>query len=69
MDSGEKIWKLNPRFGVGGHFSISRTVVNSRKQLKIQVSVIIIDCYERQHKLLPLSWIYLRKSNSWFLEP
>src|SRR3990172_2578927 len=66
--SGEKIWKLNPRFGVRGHLTIPRTVVSSRKQLKIQVSVTVIDCYERKHHLLPISWIHLRKHNSWFLE-
>lgn len=67
--SGKKIWKLNPRFGISGHFTLPQSVVESRKQLKIQVSITIIDCYERKHQLLPIAWIYMRKNNSWYLEP
>ena len=70
--TGEKLWNLNPGFGVGGHFQVSEEVIRKVKtdeRLEIKVRVIIVDQYEREHQLLPLAWVYMKKSNSWYLEP
>ena len=67
--SGERLWNLNPRFGVQGHFSVQSELVESTERLEIRVNVIVVDQYEREHKLLPLAWVYMRDRNLWYLEP
>jgi len=67
--TGERLWNLNPRFGVKGHFSVPNEVVESTESLEIRVAVKVIDQYEREHQLLPLGWVYMRDKNSWYLEP
>ena len=67
--TGERLWNLNPRFGVQGHFSVPDEVGESTGSLEIRVKVTVIDQYEREHQLLPLGWIYMRERNSWYLEP
>lgn len=67
--TGERLWNLNPRFGVRGHFQVPPEVVKSTEHLEIRVSVTVIDQYERKHQLLPLAWVYMRDVNSWYLEP
>ncbi len=67
--NGERLWNLNPLFGVNGHFPVPSEVVDSTEELEIRVSVTIIDQYERKHQLLPLARVYMRERNSWYLEP
>ena len=67
--TGERLWNLNPRFGVRGHFSVPDEVVESNERLELKVKVTVIDQYEREHQLLPLGWVYMRDRNSWYLEP
>ena len=67
--TGERLWNLNPRFGVRGHFSVPDEVVESTENLEIRVTVTVIDQYGREHQLLPLGWVYMKAINSWYLEP
>jgi len=67
--TGERLWNLNPRFGVTGHFSVPDEVIESNERLELKVNVTVIDQYEREHQLLPLGWVYMRDRNSWYLEP
>lgn len=67
--TGERLWNLNPRFVVWGHFQVPSEVVESTERLEIRVSVTVIDQYERKHQLLPHAWVYMRDMNSWYLEP
>jgi hypothetical protein len=67
--SGLKPWHLDPRFGINGHFLIPDEVINSKERLEIKIDAVIVDQYKRNHKLLPISWIYMRNQNSWYLEP
>ena len=67
--TGERLWNLNPRFGVRGHFSVPDEVVESNEHLELKVKVTVIDQYERKHQLLPLGWVYMGDRNSWYLEP
>jgi hypothetical protein len=57
--TGERLWNLNPRFVVRGHFSVPDEVVESTERLEIRVTVTVIDQYEREHQLLPLGWVYM----------
>jgi hypothetical protein len=67
--SGETLWTLNPRTTIFGWFSVPKECGDSSETLRIEVRVTIIDQYNREHKLLPVSYAYVRKDNSWFLEP
>jgi len=66
---GKAFWRLNPRFGYVGHFSLPEEAVKSNEPLEITVHVTIVDQYERYHKLLPVSWAYDRKKNLWWSNP
>jgi hypothetical protein len=66
---GEKLWHLNPRFMISGHFNISDDILQKVNPLKLRVSVSIIDQYEREHHHLPIHYIYVSDGNYWYLEP
>ena len=66
---GEKLWNLNPRFTIFGHVNIPKHAAESDERLEIDITVTIIDEYEREHRLLPMGWVYMRDINSWFTEP
>ena len=66
---GVDFWRLNPRFGYIGHFDAPEEAVKSDEPLEITVYVIIVDQYERPHKLLPVSWVYNREKNLWWSNP
>ena len=64
---GSKPWRLNPRFTVFGHFPVPDSSTES--EVRLEVRVTIIDQYERSHSLLPLGYVYVPGSNSWYVEP
>lgn len=66
---GEKLWNLNPRHIFFGHKRLPEEVVESNKRLEIDVTITIIDEYGREHQLLPMGYVYVRKGNYWFGEP
>lgn len=67
--SGKTEWSLNPGIRTFGNFTVPRQCVENTGDLKIEARVTIIDQYDREHKLLPGCWTYVRKDNYWFLEP
>lgn len=67
--SGKKTWNLNPGFVISGFFLVPSDAVISKEKLRVDFEVTIIDKYERRHRLLPMSWIFVRSHNSWYLEP
>ena len=67
--SGETIWNLNPRLTFAGHFNVPNECINSNKNLEIEVQITVIDPYEREHKLLPECYRYVRGENYWYLDP
>jgi len=62
-------WNLNPREGVNGHFQVSQSALAEEADVRIGVSIVIHDCYDRSHALLPVTYVYNRKSNEWWLDP
>ena len=66
---GEKLWNLNPRFVVFGHKRIPKEAAESDERLEIHITVTIIDEFGREHRLLPMGYVYMRDSNSWYTEP
>jgi len=67
--SGDKLWHLNPYFDRGGHFRIPQEAVDSTERLDVKATVSIFDQYGREHKLLPVGWVYMREENDWYFEP
>jgi hypothetical protein len=64
--AGEKLWNLNPRVLVSGHFDLPPAAMTMDGSLEVRVIVTVIDEYGREHKLLPFSWVHLFETNSWF---
>jgi hypothetical protein len=67
--SGRKQWNLNPNFVISGFFSVPDKIVNSKERLQVDFIVTIIDKYEWHHTLLPMRWVYTRRTNRWQLVP
>lgn len=66
---GEKLWNLNPRSVFFGHRQLPKEVVESDERLEIDLTITIIDAYGREHRLLPVGYVYVRDGNYWFGEP
>ncbi|MCW4015919.1 MAG: HNH endonuclease [Candidatus Bathyarchaeota archaeon] len=67
------IWHLNPGLRFRGNFTIPKVCAESKEALQLELNITIIDPYEREHKLLPVCFTYVRKAEPndgyWFLEP
>ena len=48
--------------------SIPKECMNSTEELTIEIRVRIIE-QDREHRLRPVSWTYMRKENDWSYEP
>ena len=67
--AGKKSWNLNPSMAyLNGNFKITEAIGNTDR-FEIKVFVTIIDEYKRDHRLLPVSWVYERNGNFWFANP
>jgi hypothetical protein len=68
--TGMRIWNLNAnRDAKDGNFTVPMTKVEKGQRLMIRVTVTIVDEQNREHKLLPLGWVYMPENNDWFFEP
>lgn len=66
---GRILWNLNPYTLFFGNFSVPEMSARTDENLRIKVSVTLIDAIGQKHKLLPVSWTFMRDNNDWFLEP
>jgi hypothetical protein len=70
--TGDKIWHLNPRQAVNGHFEIRNTKLHNLKNsdhLEIRVSITQIDILDRKHTFLEDGYALNKKGNYWYFEP
>ena len=67
--TGKKIWHINPGITVYGHFTSPVPKVETHQRLEIRVVVTVIDQRNREHRLLPVGWVYVPETNSWYFEP
>jgi hypothetical protein len=67
--SGKAEWNPRPNSITWGNFSVPKKCAESNQDLKIEVRVTIIDQYDREHRLTPQCWTYVRDGNYWFYEP
>lgn len=66
---GRHLWNLNPRFAFSGHFELPLAAREAPGTLEARVTVTVVDQYDREHELLPFSWIYSPDSQSWYPHP
>jgi hypothetical protein len=66
--SGACLWNLNPQSLVQGHFAIPAST-GGQSKVEAVVNLTIIDIYEREHRNLPVAWVYMPEQNSWYFEP
>lgn len=64
--SGKKVWRLNPRHTISGHFALPGKSQHPHSAI---ITYAIIDCFGREHTLLPVQYMYVRDGNFWYLEP
>jgi hypothetical protein len=69
MYRGGIMWNLNPKEGVHGHFPVPNAACQVNADVRVGVRIVIYDCYERPHKLLPVTYVYDRENNEWWLDP
>jgi hypothetical protein len=62
-------WNLNPREGVDGHFSICNAACQDKTDVRVGINIVVYDFYDRPHRLLPVTYVYERKDNEWWLDP
>ena len=62
-------WNLNPMEGVNGHFPLPKEACQVGTDIRIGVRIVIHDCYDRPHALLPVTYVYGHERNEWWLDP
>lgn len=70
--TGDKIWSLNPKDSVNGHFVIrNKRLVNLKDTdvLEIKAKIKLIDILNREHKFLENGYVYNKKAGYWYFEP
>lgn len=69
--NGTYLWNLNPKFTVGGVFSVPDDVLNEPDiPLRAFVEITVYDIYHRPHEMLPSGYIKnLASEKDWFFEP
>lgn len=66
--TGRHDWHLNPHFAINGHFPAVDAVTEPKVDVRAGVYVIVIDVFGRPHSLLPVTYVYDRPKNSWWLD-
>lgn len=66
--NGRYLWNLNPGFGVNGHFALP-SGMPVKSALRARVDVLMVDIYEREHRLLPVGYVKTADQADWYLEP
>ncbi|MEK7270272.1 MAG: HNH endonuclease [Planctomycetota bacterium] len=67
--TGDKLWNINPKFSISGHFEIPKSYKVAGESFTLAIQVGIIDEYDREHKHLPVGYSYNPGRNEWILEP
>lgn len=66
---GQKLWRLNPGFTLNGHMFIPDFRKSDERRLELEVQVSLVDIYNREHRHLPLGFVWMPDRKDWYLEP
>jgi hypothetical protein len=68
--NGKAEWGFEPGHGlVNGNFTVPEECAKSDEELTLEARVTVIDPDNREHRLLPKSWTYMREKVDWYYEP
>lgn len=67
--SGRALWNLNPHFTVHGHFSLPITPDAQPFHFRVELNWTVIDILEREHTMLPISYVWNRPDDDWWFDP
>ena len=70
--NGKRLWHVNPRSKISGHFQIPKNVAKAG-DVELVVSIDVHDVFERCHVWLPVAFQYIRREDDaeeyWTLLP
>lgn len=67
--SGEALWNLNPSQVVFGHFSLPITEESDPFDFRVEIFWSIVDVLEREHSMLPFSYVWNDPKGDWWFDP
>lgn len=67
--SGEDLWNLNPGQIVFGHFRLPIDAEDSVFHYRVEVFWSIVDVLNREHAMLPFSFVWSKKEGDWWFDP
>ncbi len=67
--SGQALWNLNPAQVVAGHFSLPISADAAPFAFRIEVFWSVIDVLEREHEMLPFSYVWEDPARNWWFDP
>lgn len=67
--NGKRLWRLNPRFVINGHFDFPGDLIDEDGQKRVHIQVSLVDQYDREHAHLPVEYAYDDDDEDWILEP
>jgi hypothetical protein len=67
--SGEALWNLNPSQIVFGHFPLPMSADMQPFSFRVEAFWSIIDVLEREHMMLPFSYVWNDPNQDWWFDP
>ena len=67
--SGKALWSLNPAKTVYGHFQIPVEIGSDPFDYRVEIFWSIVDGLDREHKMLPFSYVWNRPEGDWWFDP
>jgi 5-methylcytosine-specific restriction endonuclease McrA len=67
--SGKALWNLNPTQGVYGHFKLPIKKSKTPFNYRLEILWSIIDTFEREHQMLPFSYVWDNPEHDWWFDP
>ena len=67
--SGKALWNLNPNLTVHGHFGLPISPDTKPFLFRIEIFWSIIDVLDREHEMLPISYVWDDPSKDWWFDP
>ena len=66
---GRDLWNLNPGQAVMGHFHLPITPESDPFRFRVEIHWSIVDVVEREHEMLPFSFVWSDSARDWWYDP
>lgn len=67
--SGKALWNLNPPYTIFGHFKLPISTETKPFNFRLEIFWSIIDILNREHQMLPFSYVWNNPDNDWWFDP